>query len=189
MLVNFHIATLSFVDFTFANLKSARFEYCKVSQVNFNHANLQRAYFSIYNIGHREWTSALSIHDATLDGEENGRDRNLIIDEPGLCNSLISNSWTSDTLTLNLVSLQEYQNRCRFVLHSTPNEATLSQRVPLTPVWNSKLWPFSYALLNGEMGTGVSIELIGITKNGSIRNDISMSEYSLFSKFIFHLTP
>lgn len=180
-LVDFNSAHLSIVDFSFANLKKTNFEGdLPWTGINFTQANLQQAYLLNDYFQSLDLSGALSIDNAYIDVTKILKNKNLLLNSPGLCNiTNIFHSWEPDTdvETDDTIFLEQTQTECHFTLRENHNQTTLFQRVSIEKIWNPKLWPVSYAVLKVSITLGVSVQLTALTENyQEIGNSISMSK-------------
>ncbi|CAF4482484.1 unnamed protein product, partial [Rotaria sp. Silwood2] len=76
--------------------------------------------------------------------------------------------WTSLIENVESAVVVQQKNECYAALLSNESKAVISQNVSLENEWNPDLWPYSHALLHARLSNGVSIELIGISRNGTI---------------------
>ena len=179
MLVHFVSANLSMSTFWHSNAKGARFSRADLKLVNFTLANLQKTEFSKTSATDEQLKSALSIRNARLSNKTLGRDRNLIRNGNADCNSSITDSWLLQTGTVILTRSTKNKNKCHFILQSLDTGAIMLQRVNLSDIWNPDFWPYSHAVLNAQMGIGVSIQIRGLDNIGEILGQRSSSMYTL----------
>ena len=179
MLVQFVSANLSMSTFWRANVKGTRFISTNLKMVNFSLANLQKTEFSKTLITDKQLKSALSIRNARLSNKTLGRDRNLIENGNADCNSSITDSWLLQTGTVILTRSTKNKNKCHFTLQSLDTGAIMLQRVKLSDSWKSDFWPYSHAVLNAQMGIGVSIQMRGLNNIGKILDQRNSSRYTL----------
>ena len=184
MVAFFNNNNLNFVDFKFANAKYSHFWFNQWNNTDFYGANFQWADFSKSNISSTEFNTAISIHGARLPSNDIASDPNLIRDFPGSCHSSISNSWNYEMENNQSIILQKSGNFCSFALNMSLREAVLFQKISLLHIWNSTIWPFSFVLLRGKMGEHVSIQLIGVTINGTILSNVTMGRCQHWKKRI-----
>jgi hypothetical protein len=70
--------------------------------------------------------------------------------------------------SIAVVVSKENRNNCQFVLQSNGIGATMWQRINLVNVWDSTLWTNSDIELHLYNSSGVSTELNGLSKNGTV---------------------
>ena len=179
MLVHFLNANLSMSTFWLANAKSTRFSSTQLGLVNFTLANLQKTDFSKTSITDEQLKSALSIRNARLSNKTLGRDRNLIKNGNADCNRSITDSWLLENGKVIPMRTNENSSKCHFILQSLETGAIMLQRVNLSGIWNSNLWPYSHAVLNAQMGIGVSIQMRGLNDMGNVLDQRNSSRYML----------
>ena len=177
MLVHFGDANLSMSTFWHANAKGARFSNTDLNMVNFTLANLQKTEFPKTSITEKQLKSALSIRDTRLSTDTLGRDPNLIKNGYADCNSPLTDSWLLQTGRVIPMRSNENSSKCHFILQSLGSGAIMSQRVKLSNIWNSDMWPYSHAVLNATMGISVSIQLSGFNNIGKILGQRNASKY------------
>ncbi|CAF1430342.1 unnamed protein product [Adineta steineri] len=85
------------------------------------------------------------------------------------------NSWSVLVGNVDVAFSAQYKNECNIALRSNESKAIILQNILLANIWDPYLWPSSYALLTARLSVGVSIELIGITRNGTIRNQQTLN--------------
>ena len=179
MLVHFVGTNLSMSTFWHSNAKGARFSKANLKMVNFTLANLQKTELSKTSVTDEQLKSALSVRDARLSNNTLGRDRNLIKNGDADCNSSITDSWLLQTGTVILTRSTTNKNKCHFTLQSLDTGAIMLQRVKLSDIWNSDVWPYSHAVLNAQMGIGVSIQIRSLNNIGKILGQRNSSRYML----------
>ena len=179
MLVRYVGGFMDVCIFAQANLKGARFSNVILETVHFTGANLHRTEFSKTLITDEQLKSALSIRDTQLFNGKLARDPNLIKNGYANCNSPLTDSWLLWTGRVIPMKTTENSNSCHFVLQSLNMGAIMLQRVKLSNIWNSYLWPYSHAALNAQMGVGVSIQLSGINNIGKILDRHNSSRHTL----------
>ena len=177
MLVHFDGANLSMSIFLHANAKEARFSDVNLNMVNFTLANLQKTKFLDTRITDEQLKSALSIRDARLSKSRYLRDPNRIKNGYADCNSPLTDSWLLQTGRVIPMRTNENSSICHFTLQSLGSGAIMAQRVKLSNIWNSDLWPYSHAVLNAKMGNNVSIQLSGFNNIGEILGQRNASKY------------
>jgi hypothetical protein len=163
--------------FTHANLKGALFTNVDLSMVNFTLANLHKATFSNSRITEQQLNSALSIRNAQISNGTFARDPNLIKNGYADCNSPLTDSWLLQSGRVIPTKTNENSSKCHFTLQSLDTGAIMLQRVKLSNIWNSDLWPYSYAVFNAKMGINVSIQLSGLNNIGKILTQRNSSRY------------
>lgn len=60
------------------------------------------------------------------------------------------------------------------------------QRVKLSDIWNSDFWSYSHAVLNAQMGIGVSIQLRGLNNIGKFLDQRNSSRFTLTRDHSMH---
>lgn len=189
MLVHFVNARMFMSTFERANAKDVRFSITDLRMVNFTLANLQRTEFwDTSSITDEQLKSALSIRDARLFKGTLERDRNLIKNGHIDCNSSVSDSWLLHSGRVIPIRPNENSGKCHFILQSLNTGAIMSQRVKLSNIWNSDLWPYSHAVLNAQMGNNVSIQLSGFSNIGKILGQRNSSKYILLTISVYILS-
>ena len=166
--IDFSYANLAESIFWNANLKGAVFKNADLTKVNFTGANLRNADFTNTTITNKQLQSARSIRNAKLPNGTLGRARNLIKNGDANCNTTSLHPWHVQNGSIALVTSKKNSSDCQFVLQSNLIGATMSQRINLTNVWDSTLWTDSDVELHLYNSSGVSIELNGHDKDGTI---------------------
>ena len=188
MLVHFVRGSMFMSMFWHANTKEARFSSVYLlNTVNFTLANLHKTQIWDTYITDEQLKSALSIRDARLSSGILGRDPNRIKNGYADCNSPLNDSWILQTGSVIPTRTNESSNKCHFTLQSLDTGAIMLQRVNLSNIWNSYMWPYSHAVLNAQMGIGVSIQLSGINNIGKILDRHNSSRYKFTRHRSVHL--
>lgn len=171
MIVNFDDIELSDVDFTSANLRKSHLWIFGWHRVNFTDANLCEADLSVSTFTYTQFAVARSLRDAKLRNSRIGSDPNLIKNPPGLCNSTIFNSWTTDSIP-DIFHTQNFGGRCLFVAYPDGNQSILSQTIQIQNILDFNLWPTSHALIVANVSKHVLVTLSVLMENGTIQNEI-----------------
>jgi len=116
LIANFDTFDLSHSVFRYTNVKDARFYGKTLSSVDFSHANLQKTSFNNTFLIESQLQSALSIRDALLPNGTFGRDRNLIINGKGNCNSSLMKSWELKSGNVTTAMANKDNTNCYFLL-------------------------------------------------------------------------
>lgn len=173
---------LSYVDFSFANLKGATFEggwpweYLNFTGANLQYSKMNHIYFADESIRLLSTHGAVAIH-TTL------QDKNLIAAAPQSCDNMFLDEWDLEESNITSIFLQKTDYGCQFVLNSSFEKVVLSQRISLKSIWDKNAWPVSTALLKTIMSSGVTVELLGVMN----REENSLS--ILLGKLIKRLKP
>ena len=175
MLANFDDANLTSSDFRDANAKGATFTNADLTMVNFSGANLHMANLINTTITSDQLRSALSVRDARLPNGTKVRDPNFIKNGHAECTTTFPGQWNVLNGVINTTMSDLNSSDCRFALHSSTIRAAMSQRINLSAVWNSDLWPSSLALLSVRMSAGITVQLIGLNNMEQIVLKISAS--------------
>lgn len=186
MLAQFFDAYLAQSTFAHANLKSTRFIFVNLDTVNFTLANLHKTEFSRVSITDEQLNRALSIRDTQLSNGTLAHDPNLIKNGYADCNTPLTDSWLLQSGRIIPMKTKENSSKCYFTLQSIDTGAIMLQRVKLSNIWNSNLWSYSHAVLNAQMGIGVSIQLSGVTNNGKILDRRNSSMCALTCVYPVH---
>jgi uncharacterized protein YjbI with pentapeptide repeats len=166
--VDFSYANLAGSVFCNANLRSASFQNAVLTQANFSHANLCDADFTNTTITDSQLESALSIRNAKLPNGTLGRTQNLIENGDANCNIESLYPWQVQNGNIAVVASKKHPNDCQFVLKSHVIGATMCQRIRLVDVWDFTIRTDSNVELHFYHSSGVSIELNGLSNNGTI---------------------
>jgi uncharacterized protein YjbI with pentapeptide repeats len=176
--IDFSYANLVESIFWNANLKGTLFKNADLTKVNFTGANLRNADLTNTTITDRQLQSARSIRNAKLPNGTLGRARNLIKNGDANCNITSLHPWHVQNGSIAVVASKKNLNDCQFVLQSNEISATMSQRINLMNVWDSTLWTDSTVELHLYNSSGVSVELNGLDKNGTVIQKKLSSIYS-----------
>ncbi len=170
-------ATLRFSDFWHSNIKHAVFQSGYLVNVSFTGTNLYKADFNNTRMKGTELQNALSIQDAVLPNGTLASDTNLINNGQADCNISPFDSWTLKNGNITSTMSDQNSNDCQFNLQSFPIRASMFQRIDLSGKWDSKVWPYSQAVLSARMTIGVSIHLKAINSKGEIRAKGNSSKF------------
>ncbi|CAF3855415.1 unnamed protein product [Rotaria magnacalcarata] len=164
----FDYANLSQSNFGGANVKRTSFHKTDLTNVNFSDTNLYKSNFTETKITDSQLKSTLSIQDALLPNGTLAHDSNLIKNGQADCNISLLDSWKLQSGDVSTMTSEEDRTDCQFALQSFAAGASMSQRVTLPKKWESNSWPYSHAVLNANMGVGVTIQLRGINSSDQI---------------------
>ena len=183
LLINFLGVQVRGFNFTFANLKEAKLLNVNVEEFKKNSffgANLQKAEILCGSLtdhmAKSEMKAIVSIHGAKICTKHH-RDPNLIENGHFACNISVKDKWSLLIGNVQVAFSNQYKNECYITLLPNESKAIISQNISLTNIWDTELWPYSHSLLHAHMSVGVSIELIGMSLNGTILNKHTRSEY------------
>ena len=163
---HFDRANLSQSIFYQVNAKNAFFNNATLTKANFSLANLHQADFTGTKITYSQLQSALSIQAALLPNETYAHDPNLIKNGHADCNIPLLLTWTLIHGNITTMKTEADFNNCHFVVQSNHVGASMYQKIDLAH-WDSSFWKYSLAVLDAHMTSGVSIELIGKSRNGA----------------------
>jgi uncharacterized protein YjbI with pentapeptide repeats len=189
MIAKFDNADLSMSIFSHANVKGASFygfTSNELTTVNFSNANLQNTTFTKIKLTQEQLRSALSIRDAQLPDGTLGRDPNLIKNGEADCNSFRAESWELKIGNVTVTISEKNRNNCYFVLQSYAIGAVMVQRISLSKVWDSHIWSYSKAVLNAQMGDGVSIYMKGMDSSEKILTQGNSSKFKYLDYHFVH---
>ena len=173
-MADFSFANLSGSVFVNANLKNVSFRNADLAQVDFTGANLRNADFTDTTISESQLRRARSIQNAKLPNGTLARDRNLLENGNAHCGISHVTAWYVQSGDILVMVSKEDRNNCRFVLQSNSTHAMMSQRVSLKNIWDGNYWTNSSVELSFHRSHGVSLELVGQHKNGTVlRKEIS----------------
>ena len=179
MLARFDNADLSMSSFWRANAKGASFNGANLLDVDFSRANLQEADLTNTGITDGQLLSALSIRDARLPNGTLGRDRSLIENGHADCRQSPYPHWQWQTGQIIPVVSGADLTECHFTVPANTTEASMSQRIDLTRVWDSTFWVSSRAVLYARMAGTVSVQMSATNSSGSVLDKKILSKIEL----------
>lgn len=182
--IDFTSSNLSYSSFVDANLKRASFVQVDLTNVNFYGANLYKVNFTNTKIAENQLQNALSIQDALLPNGTIAHDKNFLNSSQADCNTSVGSSWILQTGNVTRKISNHYSDSCYFALNTYNTGATMFQHVNLSNKWNSKSWPYSYAVLSANMSVGVSIQFRGINNIKGIHTYQTLSKFQYISLVI-----
>ena len=151
------------IDFTGADFKNSIFKNAKLTKSDFVSANFRNVDFSDAVLTSDQLQNALSIRNVRLPNGTLRYRENWLRNGEADCNRISLDYWRIDTGNVAVMLFNDSQ--CHFAVRST---AMMSQRISVKDIWDSSFWRYSFVDFEAEMSDGVSIDLLGRNRNGTI---------------------